>query len=376
MRPWGAGSRWSNDRRAAARRRPRPGQAAAQEAGERARGDLPQHQGGVRWPTRKTIEVAFEGPVDKPVQQFARVLVAVGRSPNSAGLGLENTKVEVDPQGFIVVDRQQRTADPHILAIGDVAGEPMLAHKAAHEGKVAVEVLAGEPAAFAPRAIPAVVFTDPGDRLGRPDRDRGQAAGPAGRAVAVFPWAASGRAQSVGRTEGLTKWLIDPASRAGRWAAGSWAYGAGDLISEAVLAIEMGAAVRDLAESIHPHPTPQRDPRRRGRGLPGHGHRHLPAPPREEIGYTGRSRTASFQAASGTCFSKRLPRRTAHGSSFSTRPWWKLRRKTPAQRLAMVFAADRTMRLRLEGHLRSRHPDWDSQTVMREIARRMSRGTG
>ena len=110
---------------------------------------------------KESIEVTFEGDVPEPVQRFDRVLVSVGRRPNSAGIGLENTKVEIDKQGFIVVDPQRRTADPHILAIGDVAGQPMLAHKAAHEGKVAVEALAGEPAAFEPRAIPAVVFTDP-----------------------------------------------------------------------------------------------------------------------------------------------------------------------------------------------------------------------
>ncbi len=202
---------------------------------------------------KKAIEVAFEGPVGKPVQQFARVLVAVGRKPNSAGLGLENTRVEVNPRGFVVVDRQQRTADPQILAIGDVAGEPMLAHKAAHEGKVAVEVLCGEPAEFSPRAIPAVVFTDPEIAwAGLTETEAKQSGRPVQQAI--FPWAASGRAQSVGRTEGLTKWLVDPASQR-LLGCGIVGYGAGDLISEAVVAIEMGATVRDLADSIHPHPT-------------------------------------------------------------------------------------------------------------------------
>jgi len=181
------------------------------------------------------------------------VLVAVGRRPNSAGLGLENTKVEVDSKGFVKGDRQQRTADPHILAIGDVAGEPMLAHKAAHEGKVAAEVLAGHAAAFEPRAIPAVVFTDPEVAwAGLTETE----ARKQGRTIqtAVFPWAASGRAQSVGRPDGLTKWIIDPPSQrvVGCGIVGT---GAGDLISEAVLAIEMGAHLRDLTESIHPHPT-------------------------------------------------------------------------------------------------------------------------
>lgn len=199
------------------------------------------------------VEVVFESEGGKRTERFSRVLVAVGRRPNSAGLGLEKTKVQVGPKGFVTVDRQQRTADPPILAIGDVAGEPMLAHKAAHEGKVAVEVLAGHAAAFEPRAIPAVVFTDPEiawaglteTEAKRQDRKI---------EVAMFPWGASGRAQSVGRPDGLTKWILDPES--GRVVGcGIVGAGAGDLISEAVLAIEMGAHIGDLAGSIHPHPT-------------------------------------------------------------------------------------------------------------------------
>lgn len=202
---------------------------------------------------KSAVEVVFEGEGGKRTERFSRVLVSVGRRPNSAGLGLEKTKVQVGPKGFVTVDRQQRTADPHILAIGDVAGEPMLAHKAAHEGKVAVEVLAGHAAAFEPRAIPAVVFTDPEiawaglteTEAKRQDRKI---------EVAVFPWGASGRAQSVGRPDGLTKWILDPES--GRVVGcGIVGAGAGDLISEAVLAIEMGAHIGDLAGSIHPHPT-------------------------------------------------------------------------------------------------------------------------
>ncbi|OHB82611.1 MAG: dihydrolipoyl dehydrogenase, partial [Planctomycetes bacterium RBG_16_64_12] len=202
---------------------------------------------------KNSIEVTFEGDVDPKVQRFSRVLVAVGRRPNSSDLGLENTKVEVDRQGFIVVDRRQRTADPHILAVGDVAGQPMLAHKATHQGKTAVEALAGEPAEFNPRAIPAVVFTDPEIAWAGVTETEAQKAGRRVD-VAQFPWAASGRAQAVGRTEGLTKWLIDPTS--GRVVGcGMVGSGSGDLVSEAVLAIEMGAAVRDVADSIHPHPT-------------------------------------------------------------------------------------------------------------------------
>lgn len=202
---------------------------------------------------RDRVEVTFDGDVEKKVQPFDRVLVSVGRRPNSGGLGLENTKAEIDPGGFVLTDNRQRTAEPSILAIGDVAGEPMLAHKATHQGKAAVESLAGEPAVFEPRAIPAVVFTDPeiawagltqteAKRQNRPIE------------VAQFPWAASGRAQAVGQTDGLTKWLIDPESQR-VLGCGIVGFGAGDLISEAVLAIETAAHIRDLVESIHPHPT-------------------------------------------------------------------------------------------------------------------------
>jgi len=199
------------------------------------------------------MEVTFEGDLEKKVHRYSRVLVSVGRRPNSDRLGLERTKVQVNEQGFIVVDRQQRTADPNILAIGDVAGQPMLAHKASHEGKVAVEALAGEPVVFEPRAIPAVVFTDPEIAwAGLTETEAKQQNRDV--EVATFPWAASGRAQAVGRPEGLTKWLIDKPS--GRVVGcGMVGAGAGELVAEAVLAIEFGADPRDLVESIHPHPT-------------------------------------------------------------------------------------------------------------------------
>lgn len=200
-----------------------------------------------------SIEVVLDGQGKGQTQRFGRVLVSVGRVPNSDGLGIENTKAKIDGHGFIVSDSQKRTADPHILAIGDVTGQPMLAHKAAREGKVAAEVLAGEAAEFCPAAIPAVVFTDPEIAwAGLTETEAKQQ----GRAVKVarFPWAASGRAQAVGRTEGLTKWLIDP-DNSRVIGCGIVGRGAGDLIGEAVLAIEMGADIRDLSESIHPHPT-------------------------------------------------------------------------------------------------------------------------
>src|SRR3972149_2442382 len=199
------------------------------------------------------IEVTFEGNVEQKVQRYSRVLVSVGRKPNSAGLGLEKTKVQLTPQGFIKVDNRLRTDDPNVLAIGDVVGEPMLAHKAAHEGKVAVESLSGEPVVFEPRAIPAVVFTDPEIAWAGLTETQAKQQGRA-VSVAIFPWGASGRAQAVGRTEGLTKWIIDPETER-VLGCGIVGFSAGDLISEAVLAIEMGASVRDLVESIHPHPT-------------------------------------------------------------------------------------------------------------------------
>lgn len=200
-----------------------------------------------------SVEVAFEGPAKFGVERYDRVLVSVGRRPNSRGIGLENTRVEVSPRGFAVCDKQQRTADPHILAIGDVAGEPMLAHKASHEAKVAVETAMGKSTAFDKAAIPAVVFTDPEIAWAGLMQDQ---AAKEGREVevAVYPWAASGRAQALGRTEGFTKWIIDPKTER-VLGCGIVGAGAGELIAEAVLAIEMGCEVRDLTESIHPHPT-------------------------------------------------------------------------------------------------------------------------
>lgn len=184
---------------------------------------------------------------------FDRVLVAVGRRPNTEQLGLEQTKIQVSPKGFVQVDRQMRTADPTIFAIGDVAGEPMLAHKATHEGLVAARVIAGRQAAFDVAAIPAVVFTDPEIAWCGLTEEQAQASGQAVK-IARFPWAASGRAATLGRIKGLTKLILD--SESGRvLGVGLCGVGAGELISEGVLAIEMGALAEDLAASIHPHPT-------------------------------------------------------------------------------------------------------------------------
>ena len=199
------------------------------------------------------IEVAFEGPGKYGVQRYDRVLVSVGRRPNSRDLGLENTQVEIDSRGFVICDHQQRTADPQILAIGDVAGEPMLAHKASHEAKVAVQSLLGKPAAFEPAAIPAVVFTDPEIAWAGLTEEQAKQQGRSYE-TAIYPWAASGRAQALGRVEGMTKWLVDPETQR-LLGCGMVGPGAGELIAESVLAIEMGCVVRDLTEAIHPHPT-------------------------------------------------------------------------------------------------------------------------
>ena len=199
------------------------------------------------------IEVTFEGPGKFGHERFDRVLVSVGRRPASQGLGLENTLVQLDQRGFALCDDQQRTSDPHILAIGDIAGEPMLAHKASHQAKVAIEVILGRNVTFDKQAIPAVVFTDPEIAWAGLTEDRAKKEGITVD-VEIYPWAASGRAQALGCTDGFTKWLVDPVTHRvlGCGIVGS---GAGELIAEAVLAIEMGCEVRDIAESIHPHPT-------------------------------------------------------------------------------------------------------------------------
>ena len=200
------------------------------------------------------IQVTLAGPEGTAAPQvYDKVLVAIGRRPNATGLGLQNTNVVINERGFIDVNAQLRTAEANIYAIGDVVGEPMLAHKASHEGRCAVEAIAGHRVAFEPQAIPAVVFTDPeiawcGLTETQARREHRTVD------IARFPWAASGRATTMGRSDGLTKLLIDPQTERilGVGLAGS---GAGELIAEGVLAIEMGARAADLKLSIHPHPT-------------------------------------------------------------------------------------------------------------------------
>jgi len=210
--------------------------------------------------TVKKLEAQNEGLVatlsdseGTSTDNFDRVLIAVGRTPNTERLGLEHTKIAVTAKGFIEVDRHMRTAEPTIFAIGDVVGDPMLAHKASHEGLVAAEVIAGRAATFDAAAIPAVVFTDPEIAWCGLTEDAAKASGQAVK-VARFPWAASGRATTLGRTEGVTKLVLD--QEAGRvLGMGLCGVGAGELIAEGVLAIEMGAVAEDLATSIHAHPT-------------------------------------------------------------------------------------------------------------------------
>ncbi len=199
------------------------------------------------------VRVTLDGKSGRSAAEFDRVLVSVGRRPNSEVPGLDRTRVKVTPRGFIEVDPARRTAEPSIFAIGDVVGEPMLAHKASHEARVAVDAIAGKNVVFEPRAIPAVVFTDPEIAwcgLTETEAERlGQAV-----EVAKFPWAALGRAMTLDRPEGFTKLLIDPATER-VLGVGIVGAGAGELIAEGVVAIEMGATASDLAMSIHPHPT-------------------------------------------------------------------------------------------------------------------------
>jgi dihydrolipoamide dehydrogenase len=200
------------------------------------------------------IRATFEGKdVKEKEKVFDRVLVSVGRKPNSEISGLDKTRVQVNQRGFIQVNNQLQTDDPSIFAIGDVVGEPMLAHKASHEGRTAVEVIAGHKYTFEPNAIPAVVFTDPEVAWAGLTETQAQAEGRQIK-VAKFPWGASGRAVTIDRTEGMTKMLIDPETER-VLGVGIVGPGAGELIAEGVLAIEMAALAGDLELTIHPHPT-------------------------------------------------------------------------------------------------------------------------
>ncbi len=200
------------------------------------------------------LKVTFADKDNKEFsEEYNKVLVSIGRKPNSENLGLENTKVKVTPRGFVEVNAQRRTADENIYAIGDIAGDPMLAHKASHEGRVAVEAIMGKKVAWEPHAIPAVVFTDP--EIAWCGITEAEAV-KEGKNVKVvkFPWGASGRALTLDRQDGLTKMIIDPDTER-ILGIGIVGVGAGEMISEGVLAIEMGCVANDLKLSIHPHPT-------------------------------------------------------------------------------------------------------------------------
>ena len=209
--------------------------------------------GGVSLKGEK-VEVTFEGPGKFGAEEYDRVLVSVGRRPRTFDLGIENTNLQTDERGFILCDATMRAqGESKIFVIGDAAGEPMLAHKATHEGRLAIEVLAGEPVQWDKRAIPAVVFTDPEIAWTGITEEEAKRDGVSHEAHA-YPWAASGRAQALGITDGLTKWIVEPETERvlGCGIVGS---GAGELIAEATLAIEMGCVIRDVVETIHPHPT-------------------------------------------------------------------------------------------------------------------------
>jgi dihydrolipoamide dehydrogenase len=204
--------------------------------------------------TGSEIKVRLEGKnVSEPEQTFDKVLISIGRRPVTSGFGLENTKVKVNERGFVVVDSTLKTDDPSIYAIGDIVGNPMLAHKASAEGKVAVEAILGNKVAFEPNAIPAVVFTDPElawtGITETEAREKGIKV-----ETTKFPWGASGRATTLDRNDGMTKLIIEPETER-ILGVGIVGVGAGDMIAEGTLAIELGAVVKDLELTIHPHPT-------------------------------------------------------------------------------------------------------------------------
>jgi dihydrolipoamide dehydrogenase len=203
-------------------------------------------------PTKDGLVCSFEGKKAPEKDTFDRVLVAIGRSPNGLLIDADKAGVAVDERGFISVDKQMRTNVPHIYAIGDIVGQPMLAHKATHEGKVAAEVISGHKSFFDAKTIPSVAYTDPEVAWMGKTEEQCKAEGIAYE-KGVFPWAASGRSLSLGRDEGMTKVLFDENHRL--IGAAMCGPNAGELVAEAVLALEMGADVEDIALTIHPHPT-------------------------------------------------------------------------------------------------------------------------
>jgi len=204
-------------------------------------------------PRPEGLVVEFQGPSGQSSDVFDQVLVAVGRTPNGHMIGAEKAGVTVDGRGFVPIDEQQRTNVPHIFAVGDVVGQPMLAHKAAHEGRVAAEVAAGLSSSFDRRVIPAVAYTDPEVAWVGVTEEEAKASG-IQYGKGIFPWAASGRSLSLGRDEGMTKLLVEEVTDR-VIGCGIVGPSAGDLISEAALAIRLGASASDIGLTVHPHPT-------------------------------------------------------------------------------------------------------------------------
>jgi len=238
------------------------------------------------------VDVTFNLSGQDRTENFDRVLVSIGRRPNSDGLGIEKTKAIIDERGFIRVDSQRRTDDPRIFAIGDVAGEPMLAHKASAEGKVAAEAVAGKPTVFEPSAIPAVIYTDPEVAWCGLTEKQAKEQGLDVK-ITRFPWVASGRAVAMSRTEGLTKLIFDAKSKR-MLGVGIVGLHAGDLISEGVLGIEMAAVAEDVALTIHPHPATSETIMEAAEAASGHSI-HGPAEPAAKVAPRG---AASAAAAS------------------------------------------------------------------------------
>ena len=201
----------------------------------------------------KKIKVKIETENGTEEQEYDYVLMSIGRKPYTKGLGLENAHINVNERGWIIANKQMKTSAENIYAIGDIVGEPMLAHKASHEARIAVDTIAGEKVAFEPLAIPAVVFTDPEIAWAGLTENQAKEKN-INYEVAKFPWAASGRATTLGRSDGVTKLILEPESQR-IIGIGICGPGAGELIAEGVLAIEMGANVTDLKLTIHPHPT-------------------------------------------------------------------------------------------------------------------------
>jgi dihydrolipoamide dehydrogenase len=236
----------------------------------------------------KVVEIKEEGEElivkienkDKQIEElhFDYVLMSIGRKPQTAGLGLENTQVKVNERGWIIADKSLKTNDDNIYAIGDIVGEPMLAHKASHEGRVAVDAISGKKVTFEPLAIPAVVFTDPEIAWAGITENQAIEKGVKFE-LAKFPWAASGRATTLDRNDGVTKLIIDPDTER-ILGIGICGPGAGEMIAEGVLAIEMGATVKDLALTIHPHPTLSETVMEAAELFYGHSS-HLYKPPRK-----------------------------------------------------------------------------------------------